>query len=161
MSYLESLKEIYKSIKPEMDYCIFAPDLDEDKWESDLNNLASQEEPISVLCIGKATAKGLLSILSTSRFLLTNEKLYMENIKEGMKFSEIMSITYSEEEKRTLLGKIKVEGLITIEKTSGEKENLRGNYATKEIVEFLNKIVVELKKILLLSLIKTAKMSVK
>ena len=146
MSYLESLKEIYKSIAPEMDYCIFAPDLDEDKWESDLNNLASQEDPISVLCIGKATAKGLLSILSASRFLLTHEKLYMENIKEGMKFSEIMSITYSEEEKRTLLGKIKVEGLITIEKTSGEKENLRGNYATKEIVEFLNKIVVELKK---------------
>ena len=52
MSYVESLKEIYDSIAPEMEYCIFAPDLDEDKWESGLNKLAPQEEPISVLCIG-------------------------------------------------------------------------------------------------------------
>ena len=113
MSYLEKLKEIYSSIKPEMSYCTFAPNLDADKWEAGLNKFAPQEEPISVLCIGEASLKGILSVLSSSSFLLTNEKLYMENIKEGMKFSEIMSITYSEEEKRTLLGKIKVEGLIT------------------------------------------------
>jgi len=62
MSYIESLKEIYESIAPEMEYCIFAPDLDEDKWESGLNKLAPQEEPISVLCIGNAKVKGLLSI---------------------------------------------------------------------------------------------------
>lgn len=132
MSYIESLKEIYKSIAPEMDYCIFAPDLDEDKWESDLNNLAPQEEPISVLCIGNATAKGLLSILSASRFLLTHEKLYMEKVKEGIKFSEILSISYHEEDKKSLFGKNKVEGFIIIKRAGGKQENLKGNYANKK-----------------------------
>lgn len=146
MSYLESLKEIYNSIKPEMSYCIFAPDLDADKWESNLNSLAQQEEPISVLCIGRAASKGFLSTLSAKSFLLTNEKLYMQNIENGMKFSEILSISYNEEDKKSLFGKTKVEGFITIEKASGEKENLKGNYATKEIAEFLNKAVSEFKK---------------
>jgi len=85
MSYLESLKEIYNSIKPEMSYCIFAPDLDADKWEAVLNKFAPQEEPISVLCIGEASLKGILSVLSAKSFLLTNEKLYMEKIEDGMK----------------------------------------------------------------------------
>lgn len=146
MSYLESLKEIYNSIKPEMSYCIFAPDLDADKWESNLNSLAQQEEPISVLCIGRAASKGFLSTLSAKSFLLTNEKLYMQNIENGMKFSEILSISYNEEDKKSLFGKTKVEGFITIEKASGEKENLKGNYATKEIAEFLNKAISESKK---------------
>lgn len=145
MSYLESLKEMYNSIKPEMFYCGFAPNLDADKWEAILNSLAPQEEPVSVLCIGKAKLKGFFSDLDASSFLLTNEKLYMEKIKEGMKFSEILSISYSEEEKRTLLGTTKLKGFITIEKTSGKKENLKGNYATKEIAEFLNKVVAEFK----------------
>ncbi|MFC2471571.1 MAG: hypothetical protein ACFNVI_09250, partial [Lachnoanaerobaculum gingivalis] len=91
MSYVESLKKMYDSIVPEMSYCEFAPDLDADKWESSLNNLAPQEEPISVLCIGKAALKGFLSAFSASSFLFTCEKLYMENIKEGIKFSEIIS----------------------------------------------------------------------
>ncbi|UYT07234.1 hypothetical protein [Treponema denticola] len=146
MSYLESLKEIYNSIKPEMSYCIFAPDLDADKWEAVLNKFAPQEEPISVLCIGEASLKGILSVLSAKSFLLTNEKLYMEKIEDGMKFSDILSISYHEEEKNSLFGKNKVEGFIIIKKTSGEKENLKGNYATKEIAEFLNKAVSEFKK---------------
>ena len=146
MSYIESLKEIYESIAPEMEYCIFAPDLDEDKWESDLNNLAPQEEPISVLCIGKATAKGLLSILLASRFLLTHEKLYMEKVKEGIKFSEILSISYHEEDKKSLFRKNKVEGFIIIKRAGGKQENLKGNYATKKIATFLNKAVSESKK---------------
>lgn len=136
MPYIESLKEIYKSIAPEMDYCIFAPDLDEDKWESDLNDLAPQEEPISVLCIGNATAKGLLSILSPSRFLLTHEKLYMEKIKEGIKISEILSISYHEEEKKSLFGKNKFEGFIIIKRAEGKQENLKGNYTTKKLQHF-------------------------
>lgn len=149
MSYVEALKEIYNTIAPEMDYCRFsrvAPYLDADRWESGLSKLAPQEEPISVLCIGEAKAKGLLSISSASSFLLTHEKLYMENIKEGIKFSEILSISYREEEKKSLFGKNKVEGFIIIEKINEEKENLKGNYATKKIAEFLNRVVSEFKK---------------
>jgi len=146
MSYIESLKKMYDSIVPEMSYCEFAPDLDADKWESSLNNLAPQEEPISVLCIGKAALKGFLSTFSASSFLFTCEKLYMENIKEGIKFSEIISISYHEEDKKSLFGKNKVEGFIVIERTNGEKENLKGNYATKEIAEFLNGVASEFKK---------------
>lgn len=146
MSYIESLKEIYESIAPEMEYCIFAPDLDEDKWESGLNKLAPQEEPISVLCIGNAKVKGLLSILSASFFLLTNEKLYIEKIKEGIRFSEILSISYREEDKVSLFGKNKAEGFIIIKKEGGNQEILKGNYATKKIAMFLNKVVSEFKK---------------
>ena len=146
MSYVESLKEIYDSIAPEMEYCIFAPDLDEDKWESGLNKLAPQEEPISVLCIGNAKVKGWLSILSASFFLLTNEKLYIEKIKEGIRFSEILSISYREEDKVSLFGKNKAEGFIIIKKEGGNQEILKGNYATKKITTFLNKAVSESKK---------------
>lgn len=146
MSYLEKLKEIYSSIKPEMSYCTFATNLDADKWEAGLNKFAPQEEPISVLCIGEASVKGILSVLSPKSFLLTNEKLYMEKIEGGIKFSEIVSISYREEEKKSLFGKNKVEGFIIIKKTSGKKENLKGNYATKKIAEFLNKAVAEFKK---------------
>lgn len=147
MASTEALKEIYERINPELSFCMFAPNLDKDKWEKVLNSIAPREEPLSVLCIGEANSKGILSTFSAGQFLFSHEKLYLKK-SEGIKYSDIESISYLEEMKNSLFGfgKEKAEGHIIVKFENGQTMTFKGNYATNAIADFLNKAVCELKK---------------
>ena len=147
MTLAEKLKAIYDKTHPNLSCCTFAPDLDVDEWVGKLNMLAEEEEPLSVVCIGNAPAKGLLqAMFSASAFLFTNKKLYMEKDEEGIKLSSIKSISYTEGYEESLFGKIKVIGYIRITLSDGNSKNLAGAYATREIAEFLNNVQLAIKE---------------
>ena len=148
MASTEALKKIYERINPELSFCMFAPNLDKDKWEKVLNSMAPSEEPLSVLCIGEANSKGVLStFFSAGKFLFTDENLYLKKL-EGIKYSDIESISYQEEMKKAMFGfgKEKPEGHIIVKLENDDSIDLKGNYATEPIANFLNEAVNELKK---------------
>lgn len=139
MTPVETLKSIYEKIHPQLKYCMFAPNLDPGEWESKLRSLAEKEEPLSVICIGEADRKGMSQMLSANSFMFTTDKLYMQGMKDGMLFSNIQNISYTEEKKTAVFGGDKIIGHIQIKMVGGKTEDLIGLYATKEIADFLNK----------------------
>lgn len=139
MTPVETLKSIYEKIHPQLKYCMFAPNLDPGEWESKLRSLAEKEEPLSVICIGEADRKGMSQMLSANSFMFTTEKLYMQGMKDGILFSNIQNISYTEEKKTAVFGGDKIIGHIQIKMVGGKTEDLIGLYATKEIADFLNK----------------------
>lgn len=147
MSFAKTIKEIYESQKDTLSdllaYCEFAPEFDDDHLESQLNLLAENEEPATVLCYGDARAKGLLSLLSKSKFMFTEEYVYIESIKGGIKYSDISKISYKNETKAGLF-KQKIEEFLVIE-YAGKKEELKGNFASEGIANFLDTVVQRFK----------------
>jgi len=147
MSFAKTIKEIYESQKDTLSdllaYCEFAPEFDDDHLESQLNLLAENEEPATVLCYGDARAKGLLSLLSKSKFMFTEEYVYIESIKGGIKYSDISKISYKNETKAGLF-KQKVEEFLVIEYAE-KKEELKGNFASEGIANFLDTVVQRFK----------------
>lgn len=71
--------------------------------------------------------------------MFTTEKLYMQGMKDGILFSNIQNISYTEEKKTAVFGGDKIIGHIQIKMVGGKTEDLVGVYATKEIADFLNK----------------------
>lgn len=145
MASIEKLKKIYEDTKPQLAFCQFVNEFDPNKFEMILNHLAKEEEPLSVLCIGEATLKGILSTFSPGAFLFTNDKFYIEKRTNGINYSDISILIYEEEEKKGLFGKTKLEGHLILKKNDGSQEDYTGNYATKEIADFLNYAVKELR----------------
>ena len=146
MASIEKLKKSYEEIKPQLDFCQFSKEFESNKLENILNRLAPEEEPQAVFCIGVAKSKGLLSIFSADSFLFTNEKFYMDKLKEGIKYSDISIFIYKEQEKKGFLGKTKLEGHLILKKSDGTTQNdFTGNYATKEIAQFLTCVANELR----------------
>ena len=143
METVEALKEIYNETAPHLEFCQFTPEFDKKKLETILNLLAKEEEPLSILCVGSAEAKGMLTLLSAGYFLFTREQFYLQKRKKGIKYSDISEISYEEIEKKGLFGKTKKEGHLILKTANGDKEDFIGNYATKDIVEFLNKATDE------------------
>ena len=106
-SFLNSIKEIYKSMESKLtahlDICKFAPDIDDGTLKDYLNNFASKEEPLAILCVGKAKKNtGLLAGLLNcyTNFIFTPQILYLDST--AIKFSEIDSIGYKKETNRRL-----------------------------------------------------------
>ena len=150
MEFLESIKssteilnEVYKKTKPQLSTFLLAPNFDAKKWDSAMMGI-DEEEPLSVLCICVAESKGCFTFNSTITF--TNEKLYLAGFNGAIKFSDIKGFEYKEEEKTSLFGKSKNVGHLLFKKQNGETKDLKGNYATKEISDFLNEAIDELKK---------------
>lgn len=144
MGFTESIKELYGSMKAELvsqlDYCFITPDIEDDKLERDLNVYVANEDPFSVVCIGKASAKnGLLQgFLGSSHFLFTNQTLYIDS--KSIIFSEINSISYHEETKAGLFGKTKTVTNLIVTDKSGNKQNFSGNVASPVIAQFLDAV---------------------
>ena len=149
MEFFDSVKELYNKMASELDanleYCKFAPDIDDDTLERNINLYAKDEEPSEILCIGKAKSSvGIIAgLLGHAIFFFTSHTLYIENMTIG--FSEIDSIVYKEKTKTGLFGKVKTVKTLVISKKSGEEE-IDGNIAVESIAEFLNDVVKKYKE---------------
>lgn len=147
MSFAKTIKEIYESQKNDLasslSYCEIAPEFDDGKWESKLNSLAENEEPHSVLCYGSANSKSLLSLLSKSDFMFTEEYVYIQGLSGGTKYADISKISYQKETKSGVF-KQKIEEFLVVELRE-KKEELKGNFATEAIATFLNSVVQRFK----------------
>ena len=144
--FLNSINEIYKSMESNfashLDICKFAPDIDDETLKDYMNNYASKEEPLNILCVGKAKkSTGFLAGLLNcyTNFIFTPQTLYLDST--AIKFSEIDSIGHKKETKTGLFGKTKTESFLVITKKSGTAETFKGDIAGQAITEFLNAIV--------------------
>lgn len=150
--FLNSIKEIYQSMESNLtshlNFCKFAPDIDDETLRDAMNNYAKNEEPLAILCVGdaKGSAGFFASITgkSYSEFLFTTQLLYLKS--HALKLSEINSIDYKEETKTSLFGKAKIESSLVVTKTPGAAETFKGGIATQAIAEFLNAIVKAFKE---------------
>ena len=145
--FLNSIKEIYKSMElnltPHLNFCKFAPDIDDETLRDTMNNYAKNEEPLAILCVGdaKGSAGFFASITgnSYSEFLFTTQLLYLKS--HAIKLSEINSIDYKEETKTSLFGKAKIESFLVVTKKTGIAETFKGGIAVQAIAEFFNAVV--------------------
>ncbi|MBR4825692.1 MAG: hypothetical protein IKZ86_12920 [Spirochaetaceae bacterium] len=145
--FLNSIKEIHKSMEsnlaPHLDICKFAPDIGDGTLKNYLNDFASKEEPLDILCIGKAKKNtgflaGLLNCYTN--FIVTPQTLYLDST--AIKFSEIESIDYRYTTKTSLFGNTKIESFLKIiTKNSDTAKTFKGDIAVQVIAEFLNAIV--------------------
>ena len=147
MDFLDSVKELYDSMgqdtAPCLEYCKFAPNIDDTALEHDLNDFAEKEEPAEVICIAKAkSTAGLIASLfgnTANNFLFTEQTLYIG--RHGFKFDEISSITYQEETTSSLFGKQKQKNYLVVDKKSGENEKFGGGIAAESLARLLDGIV--------------------
>lgn len=147
MDFLDSVKELYDSMEqdtaPCLEYCKFAPNIDDTALEHDLNDFAEKEEPAEVICIAKAkSTAGLIASLfgnTANNFLFTEQTLYIG--RHGFKFDEISSITYQEETTSSLFGKQKQKNYLVVDKKSGESEKFGGGIAAESLARLLDGIV--------------------
>ena len=147
MDFLDSVKELYNSMAqdtvPCLEYCKFAPNIDDTALEHDLNDYAEKEEPAEVICIAKAkSTAGLIASLfgnTANNFLFTEQTLYIG--RHGFKFDEISSITYQEETTSSLFGKQKQKNYLVVDKKSGGSEKFGGGIAAESLARLLDGIV--------------------
>ena len=153
-SFLNSIKEIYQSMESNLaqhlEFCKFAPDIDDETLKDYMNNYASKEESLEILCAGKAKriegSTGFFASIignstdnNSSEFLFTTQFFYLKS--HTIKLSEINSINYKEETKTSLFGKAKIESFLVVTKKTGITETFKGGIAVQAIAEFFNAIV--------------------